>query len=168
MPDPVGDATGYAAQHHMALVPVDLGHADLDALVAIRIEAMRESLERIGRFDPDRARERFRSGFAPEHTRHIEVRGERVGFVVTKPCSDHLLLDHLYIKPAHQGAGIGSQVLRLVFDQAASLRLPVKVGALQQSDANRFYQRHGFALIAQGDFDNYYLRPAGSAARDRA
>lgn len=30
---------------------------------------MRESLERIGRFDPPRARERFLSGFVPELTR---------------------------------------------------------------------------------------------------
>jgi hypothetical protein len=32
---------------------------DFEALVALRIDAMRESLERIGRFDPARARERF-------------------------------------------------------------------------------------------------------------
>ncbi|RMN79860.1 hypothetical protein ALQ56_05513, partial [Pseudomonas syringae pv. papulans] len=35
---------------------------DFETLVAIRIEAMRESLERVGRFDPVRARERFREG----------------------------------------------------------------------------------------------------------
>jgi len=33
--------------------------ADLDAMTDIRLDAMRESLERIGRFDPQRARERF-------------------------------------------------------------------------------------------------------------
>lgn len=140
---------------------ITLAHAsdsDIDALVALRIEAMRESLERLGRFDPARARERFQSGYVPEQTRHIELDGERVGFVVTKPCTDHLLLDHLYIRPGRQGLGIGSQVLQLVFDQAQSLDLPVKVGALRQSDSNRFYQRHGFELVEQGEFDNYYLR----------
>jgi ribosomal protein S18 acetylase RimI-like enzyme len=140
---------------------ITLAHAsnsDLDALVALRIEAMRESLQRLGRFDPARARERFQSGYVPEQTRHIELDGERVGFVVTKPCTDHLLLDHLYIRPGHQGLGIGSQVLQLVFDQAKSLDLSVKVGALRQSDSNRFYQRHGFELVEQGEFDNYYLR----------
>ena len=29
--------------------------ADLDSLVALRVDAMRDSLERIGRFDPVRA-----------------------------------------------------------------------------------------------------------------
>jgi hypothetical protein len=45
--------------------------SDAEALAAIRVEAMRESLERIGRFDPQRARERFLSAFSPTHTRHI-------------------------------------------------------------------------------------------------
>ena len=61
-------------------------HADdADALVSLRIEAMRESLERAGRFDAARARQRFLSGFSPEHTRHIVLGDERVGFVVVKP-----------------------------------------------------------------------------------
>lgn len=33
--------------------------ADAEALVALRIRALRESLERLGRFDPVRSRERF-------------------------------------------------------------------------------------------------------------
>jgi ribosomal protein S18 acetylase RimI-like enzyme len=140
-----------------------VAESDFEALVALRIEAMRESLERIGRFDPARARERFRSGFSPAHTRHILVGAVRVGFVVTKPQEQHLLLDHLYVKPAHQSRGIGAKVLQLVFAQAESLRLPVKVGALRESDSNHFYARHGFQFVEQGEFDNYYLRQAQSA-----
>lgn len=131
--------------------------------MALRIEAMRESLERIGRFDPDRARERFRSGFSPAHTQHIVAGGARVGFVVTRAQGEYLLLDHLYIRPGHQGRGIGAAVLQGVFAQADSLGLPVKVGALRGSDANRFYARHGFELLAQEEFDNDYLRPARTA-----
>lgn len=55
---------------------------DLDDVVAIRIEARCESLERVGRFDLIRARERFLSGFEACNTHHIEVFGNRVGFVV--------------------------------------------------------------------------------------
>ena len=51
--------------------------ADAEALVALRVLAMRESLERLGRFDPVRSRERFLSAFSPQHTRHILVDGER-------------------------------------------------------------------------------------------
>ena len=133
---------------------------DVEALVALRIEAMRESLERVGRFDPGRARERFVSGFSAEHTRHIEADGERVGFVVAKPQADFMLLDHLYIRPGSQGRRIGAIVLSLVVEEANEMGLPVRVGALRGSDSNRFYERHGFRLVEQGEFDNYYVRPS--------
>lgn len=131
---------------------------DASALVALRIAAMRESLERIGRFDPQRARERFLSSFDPARTRHIVVDGHRIGFVVTTPQAEWLSLDHLYINPVNQGRGLGAAVLAVVFDEARRLGLPVRVGALKQSDSNRFYQRHGFELVDEGEFDRYYLR----------
>lgn len=134
------------------------GACDFEALVAIRIDAMRESLERIGRFDPVRARERFREGFSPEFARHIVVAGKRVGFVVVKPRSDGLLLDHLYITPSAQGSGIGSIVLRQIFMEADAVALDLYVGALKESASNRFYTRHGFQFVEEGEFDNYYVR----------
>lgn len=132
--------------------------SDFETLVAIRIEAMRESLERIGRFDPVRARERFREGFSSESTRYIEVSGEQVGFVVVKPLIDGLLLDHLYIRPSAQGAGIGSVVLSQIFVEADAAGMAVRVGALRESESNRFYTRHGFQFVESTEFDNYYVR----------
>ncbi|OUM05791.1 GNAT family N-acetyltransferase [Pseudomonas syringae] len=132
---------------------------DFETLVAIRIEAMRESLERVGRFDPVRARERFREGFSAMYTHYIQVDGSKVGFMAVKPTSDGLLLDHLYIKPAAQGLGIGSAVLRQVFAQADATASTIRVVALKESDSNRFYVRHGFQLVESGEFDNYYIRP---------
>lgn len=136
---------------------------DFEALVAIRIDAMRESLERIGRFDPVRARERFREGFSPEFTRHIVVAGKRVGFVVVKPRTDGLLLDHLYVTPGAQGSGVGSIVLRQIFMEADAAALDLYVGALKESASNRFYTRHGFQFVEAGEFDNYYVRHCGQS-----
>lgn len=136
--------------------------SDLDSLVLLRIEAMRESLERIGRFDPARGRERFASGFSPERTRHILWEGRRVGFLAVKPFPDHLLLDHLCIRPGDQGRGIGGEVLKIVLRDADALGIPVKVAALRDSDANRFYTRHGFAVESGSEWDIYYARPVGN------
>ena len=140
----------------VTLTPVQ--QSDLDDLVAIRIEAMRESLERVGRFDPVRARERFVSGFEAGNTRYIEVSGERVGFVVVKQQDAELLLDHLYLKRVAQGSGVGAAVLSLIFEEADAVALPIKVGALKESDSNRFYVRHGFQFLESGEFDHYYVR----------
>ena len=143
----------------LKLTPVE--DSDLEALVGIRIEAMRESLERIGRFDPLRARERFAAGFSAQRTRYISVDGRPVGFIAIKPFADHLLLDHLYIHPDSQGRGIGGRALHTVFAEADALGLPLKVGALRGSDSNRFYLRHGFERVEESDWDIYYQRPIG-------
>ncbi len=139
---------------------------DFEELLALRIEAMRESLERIGRFDALRARERFQSGFSPEETRHIVQEGKRVGLVVLKRHAHDLLLDHLYIQPAAQGRGIGAWVLAQVFAEASATALPIRVSALRESASNRFYMRHGFVLVERSEYDNHYVRahPSGPFA----
>lgn len=124
---------------------------------------MRESLERIGRFDPVRARVRFLEGFSPEHSREIVEAGERVGFFVVKPLDGGLLLDHLYIRPSHQHRGIGGAVLRSIFAEADEASLKIRVGALRGSESNGFYARYGFELVERTEFDNYYVRrPRGA------
>lgn len=131
---------------------------DLDELVALRIEAMRESLQRLGRFDPLRARERFANGFEPNRTRHVLLDGERVGFVVVKPHPQGLLLDHLYLRAHAQRRGVGGRVLAEVLADADARKLAVLVGALRESAANAFYMRHGFQRVSEGDWDVYYRR----------
>jgi GNAT superfamily N-acetyltransferase len=131
---------------------------DFEALHALRLRAMRESLERLGRYDPQTARERLAAGFAPEHTQHIVVDGRRVGFLVLKHLSHVMRLDHLYIDPAHQRRGIGAQVMRWVFAQADGAQFPLELCALKGSDANRFYLRHGCVKTGEGDWDIDYLR----------
>ena len=131
---------------------------DVEALVELRILAMRESLERIGRFDPQRARERFVTGFEPKNTRHMVCSGKRIGFVVVRHEPDHHLLDHLYVHPEHQGKGHGAEVLEVLFAEADAEGAPMRVGALRDSDSNRFYARHGFELVERSEWDNYYLR----------
>lgn len=144
--------------NHTAITFEPTTSDDLDALVDIRIAAMRESLVRVGRFDPDRARERFQSGFSAADTRFILHDACRVGFLVVKTKEDHLLLDHRYILPQHQGKGIGSAILETIFREADFASLPLHVVALKESYSNRFYQQHDFVHAAEGQWDIYYIR----------
>ncbi|MCA3211911.1 MAG: GNAT family N-acetyltransferase [Burkholderiaceae bacterium] len=138
--------------------------SDAEALADLRVRAMRPSLEAVGRFDPVRARKRFLDGFVPDQTQVLEYDGSIVGFFVVRSAPTHLLLDHLYIAPQQQGRGIGAEVLRRVACTADAARLPLRVGALKGSRANTFYQRQGFTLVEQSEWDNHYVRqprPAG-------
>jgi GNAT superfamily N-acetyltransferase len=146
----------------------DAAEGDANALASLRVSAMRESLERIGRFDETRARQRFLAGFSPGLTRKILLEEKLAGFLVLRPDEgEGWLLDHLYIEPGHQGCGIGSWALARVFAEADLAGQRLRVGALKGSESNRFYMRHGFRLVQQEEWDNYYVREpnaAGSAS----
>ena len=129
---------------------------DFESLAAMRIEAMRESLERIGRFDPARSTERLRAAFDPADTRHVVVDGQRAGFVIARTVDGHRKLEHLYIRPAHQSKGLGSAVLGAIVAEARALGLALHVTALRESRSNDFYSRHGFACVAREGHDVHY------------
>lgn len=135
--------------------------ADFAALVALRIVAMRESLERIGRFDYERAAQRFRSTFRPGDTRLIRVADATAGCVAWWPQDEVVRIEHFYLAPAFQRLGLGAAVLRRVFAEAGGTAARVtrfRLAALRDSDANRFYARHGFVPLAQGEWDIEYGR----------
>nr|WP_246312288.1 GNAT family N-acetyltransferase [Aquabacterium terrae] len=133
-------------------------------MAALRVAAMRESLEHLGRFDPERARRRLLDRFDAGCTRHVRTAQGRVGFVVLRERPDgHWLLDHLYIHPDAQGAGLGAAVLAALFAEADARQRDLHVGALRDSRSNHFYARHGFTLVEQQAWDNLYVRRAAAA-----
>lgn len=138
--------------------------ADFDALAALREAALRESLERLGIFDQERSRTRLRGQFAPEYMRHIVDNGKRVGLLTLKPEGDALKLQHLYLTPEAQGDGIGGWVIEQVKAEARAQGRDVKLEALKQSDANRFYLRHGFVAVGELEFDVLYVWSAKQGA----
>ncbi len=132
--------------------------SDFDRLFALRILTMRESLERIGRFDQQRALERFQNSFRPQHTRLITMKDQLAGCVALGPHEDDWLLEHFYIAPQFQGHGLGSLVLSSLMIQADQAQKTITLSVLQQSDAARFYERHGFHKTGEDEWDIYYAR----------
>ncbi len=132
--------------------------ADFESLLALRTEALHESLARLGRLNPARSRARFQTSFSPELMRHILVGGVAVGFVTVRPAGNELLLEHLYIRPGQQGQGVGSAVLGVVLAEASAAQHDLRVDALRDSAANRFYVRHGFSQTGESEWDIHYIR----------
>ena len=144
---------------------VPVTEADFDELLALRIATMRESLERIGRFDPQRAAERFRATFRPADTRRIVVDGVNAGCVGfwAEPV-DAMRVEHFYLSAPFQGQGLGGAVLARLWSEAPDSVKLFRVGALRDSDANRFYHRHGFVKVIEDAWDIDYQRPRQLAA----
>ena len=139
----------------LSLQPVD--SEDFETMLALRIEAMRPSLERVGRFDPARARQRLHDAFDPPSMRHIVLDSHtRVGFITVRPEADALRLDHLYLRDGFQGRRIGHWAMAWLKAQAQEQQRDIVLTALVDSDANRFYLRHDFELQSQEGVDLHY------------
>ncbi len=141
--------------------------ADFDELLALRIRTMRVSLERLGRFDPERAAQRFRSTFRSADTRRVRVDGKPAGCVAFWPEPGAMRIEHFYIDAAYQRCGLGSAVLSRLFGEFTETLPAVsccRVGALRGSDANRFYERHGFVRVSESEWDIDYERPGPQQA----
>ncbi len=72
------------------------------------------------------------------------------GVIGYQPLEDVTLVRHLYVQTGRQRRGIGSALLRYVVGLTETPRLLVGMWA-DAPWAIRFYQRHGFSLLPDGD-----------------
>ncbi|MGW2698745.1 GNAT family N-acetyltransferase [Streptomyces sp. NPDC001340] len=138
--------------------------ADVEPMAELRAVVMRADLERLGRYDERRVRQRLRDGFAPAHTWVIEAGGAFAGCVALRPAEDAHWLEHFYLAPHLQGSGIGGAVLRELLERCDRDGTPVRLQVLQGSPARRLYERHGFTLETEDPIDVFMLRKPASAA----
>lgn len=132
--------------------------ADLERVVELRAVVMRPDLERLGRYDEQRVRQRLRDGFVPEHAWIIEVGGAFAGCVALRPAQDAHWLEHFFLAPHLQGSGIGSDVLRELLEWCDRDGVPVRLNVLQGSAARRLYERHGFTTESEDAVDVWMVR----------
>src|SRR5262245_46304299 len=81
---------------------------DVEVITEWRAVVMRPDLERLGRFDERRVRQRLRDSFSPRYTSVIEAEGGFAGCVTVRPAGEGRWLEHFYLAPALQGRGLGS------------------------------------------------------------
>ncbi|MFJ8975980.1 GNAT family N-acetyltransferase [Streptomyces sp. NPDC102282] len=131
---------------------------DVESIAEIRAVVMRPDLERLGRYDERRVRQRLRDAYAPEHTSVVEAGGAVVGCVALRPSEDGWCLEHFYLAPELQGRGIGTAVLAGILARTDAEGTPVRLNVLQGSAARRLYERHGFVLEHEDPVDVFMVR----------
>ncbi|GAA1956131.1 GNAT family N-acetyltransferase [Kitasatospora viridis] len=132
--------------------------ADLEPLVELRAVVMRPDLERLGRYDGARVRQRLRDAYQPSHTWIVELGAATVGCVALRPAEDGYWLEHFFLAPELQGRGIGGAVLRELLDRCDQEATPVRLNVLQGSAARRLYERFGFTLDREDPVDVFMVR----------
>ncbi|MFC9282107.1 GNAT family N-acetyltransferase [Streptomyces collinus] len=138
---------------------------DVEAVAELRAVVLRADLERLGRYDEHRVRQRLRDGFTPAHTWVIETGGTFAGCVSLRPAEETHWLEHFYVAPHTQGRGVGGAVLRGLLERCDRAGTLVRLNVLQGSPARRLYERHGFAVETEDAVDVFMVRePAVAAA----
>lgn len=127
---------------------------DVEWIAELRAIVLRSDLTRLGRYDDARVRQRFRDAFEPTQTRVIVVDDQEVGSVALRDEGGSRWLEHFYIAPSHQGAGVGGRILTMLLDDGVTHRLNV----LRGSPAQALYERHGFVVETQDEVDVFLLR----------
>ena len=117
---------------------------DVEAIAELRATVMRPDLERLGRFDEHRVRQRLRDSFSPQYTSVIVADGAFAGCITVRPAEGGRWLEHFYLAPGLQGRGLGSAVLRTLLKRTDADGVLVRLNVLQGSAARRLYERYGF------------------------
>jgi GNAT superfamily N-acetyltransferase len=132
---------------------------DLEPLADLRATVMRPDLERLGRYDEHRVRQRLRDSFSPQHMSIILVDDEFAGSITLRPTDDRHWLEHFYLAPHCQGRGLGSAILRSILAKTDAQSAIVGLNVMQGSAARRLYERHGFVLESEDPVDVFMVRP---------
>lgn len=140
---------------------------DLEWVADLRAVVLRPDLERLGRYDAGRVRERLRRTFDPAHSSIIEVDGEPRGSVTLRADDGDgrgLLLEHFYLASELQGRGVGTAVLRALLAAADAAGTTVRLVVVQGSAARRLYERLGFTIEGEDPIDIFMVRPPAPVA----
>ena len=131
-----------------------------EPLLALRIEVMREHLERVFRYKPSRARRIFREHFDEPGMRLILSGDERIGCVGFRDEPECLKIDSFYLERRFHNSGLGTAILKVLLAEADELGKPIRLEVLTGSKADRFYLRHGFIKLREDEIEAEYERPA--------
>ena len=142
-----------------------VSEADFESLLALRIDVMREHLERVFRYKPERARRIFREHFDEPGLRLILVDDERAGCVGFRISEGEIKIDSFYLDRRYQNRGLGATILKVLLAEADAQGLPVRLEVLRGSPADRFYERHGFVKLDKDDVEARYERAVRWTAR---
>ena len=91
----------------------------------------------------------FASLWRPDDTRIIVLDGQRIGWFEFRQTEDEVFLKQLYIAPAHQRRGIGSQVMRMLLVERREAAKSMALFVFKNNPALRFYERNGFEVVQE-------------------
>jgi ribosomal protein S18 acetylase RimI-like enzyme len=121
---------------------------DLDFVLDVERQTMREyAIATWGSWSEDQVQARAVKNLRAGLSQVVELAGEPIGTQVVERTADHIRLLQLFIVPAHQRQGIGSELVRRLIHEARERGVPLKLRVLKVNPAQKLYKRSGFSVV---------------------
>ena len=122
---------------------------DAEFLYQLLKATMREYVDQTWGWEEEWQRAYFHMRFDPAKNQILVLDDQDIGVISVEWREDVVHLSTLYILPAYQGRGIGTQLLTDL--QAAAFRegLPMTLRVLKANPAKRLYERLGFVVVEE-------------------
>lgn len=132
---------------------------DKPYLLRLRKLTMVAHLETAGLYlNDDQHMARVEEAFAHSHL--IKLDNQVIGLIKYRQHPDAVEIMQLQIHPDFQGQGMGSKVLQQIFTE--NPHQPVRLTVLKANPALALYQRSGFAVIGEDDYEYHMSRAAAN------
>ena len=92
-------------------------------------------------------------------TQVIERDGFPIGVLRVERRADFMDLKQIFIRPAFQRQGIGSEVLHLLTSEAKGAGVPLRLRVLRVNPARQLYERLGFIVLKESP-EHVYMEHA--------
>lgn len=111
----------------------------------------------------------FAQAYPEAHHEVVLCAGQPIGRVIIDHTSDPIRLIDITLLPDYRSAGIGSELLRRLLDEATAAGKPVVLHVARSNRASALYQRLGFVVSAWNDvYLEMQWRPGGGSATQLA
>jgi GNAT superfamily N-acetyltransferase len=139
----------------IALLPAASG--DYEFARETYYTTMRWIIERLFGWNQAEQDASFSSQFRLDEARLIMMDDQRAGWIQARENATDITLHQFYVVPALQRRGIGTQVLRMVIQEARDQGKPLNVAVVKLNPAKSLYDRHGFRVTDEDQY-KFYMR----------
>ena len=122
---------------------------DYDFALALYVETIKPYTIAYMAWDAAVETARFARLWMPANTRIIMRNGADIGWLAASERASDIFLQQIYIVPAHQRRGIGTEVMQLLLTQWNAAGKPIVLAVLKNNPARRLYERLGFAVVGE-------------------
>ena len=124
---------------------------DLDYLLWLREETMTEHFLKTG-ISATQQDHIDRVLFCFDNAQLIFLNGQRIGLLKVVEDAERIELVQIQLEPAHQGKGIGQEVLNSIIEKSLREGKPLSLSVLKGNRARKLYERLGFKKVKETDF----------------